>query len=389
MRRVLFIILAGCMGAVLITAIVASRQVYYEELLETTLSAISEKHASQTSQMIQEAVVRPLALYSVGEPIVVPTTSMQVWLETYYRPFTGRQEVRLNSDAVASYLTELAPHLNTEPKNAQFSAENGVLIESVPAQNGQTLDIPASTHEILRALVHDQSTAPLVFSQREAEYSLGHLSSLGINALLARGTSNFTGSPASRKHNIRVGSAKFNNILVQPGEEFSFVDHLGTVDETTGYLPELVIKGDKVIPEYGGGLCQVSTTTFRAAILSGLPITERRPHSFPVQYYNPQGFDSTIYPGVVDLKFVNDTPGPILIQTSIEGNKLNFDFFGASDGRTTAIKGPVILEAPGDGSLKTNLVRTITYASGETKKDSFYSAYKSPSLFETIRNPLE
>jgi vancomycin resistance protein YoaR len=78
-------------------------------------------------------------------------------------------------------------------------------------------------------------------------------------------------------------------------------------------LPELVIKKEGTVPEFGGGLCQVSSTAFRAAMNGGLPITQRRNHAYAVQYYAPQGTDATIYPGVVDLKFINDTPGDILI----------------------------------------------------------------------------
>ncbi|HLC63987.1 MAG TPA: VanW family protein, partial [Patescibacteria group bacterium] len=101
----------------------------------------------------------------------------------------------------------------------------------------------------------------------------------------------------------------------------------------TGYLPELVIKGDETIPEYGGGLCQIGTTVFRAALASGLPIVERRNHSYRVVYYEPAGKDATIYDPKPDFKSTNDTSQNILIQTRIEGDNLYFDFWGTADGR--------------------------------------------------------
>src|SRR6185369_10179137 len=116
--------------------------------------------------------------------------------------------------------------------------------------------------------------------------------------------SNFKGSPKNRRHNITVGVEKMKGVIVPQGAEFSFNEHLGPVDGEHGFLPELVIKKNGTVPEFGGGLCQVSSTTFRAAMTAGLPITQRRNHAYAVQYYSPQGTDATIYPGSADLKFI-------------------------------------------------------------------------------------
>mgnify|MGYP001613535693 CR=1 FL=1 len=161
------------------------------------------------------------------------------------------------------------------------------------------------------------------------------------------------------------------------------------MEGSTGYLAELVIKGDKLVYEYGGGVCQVSTTMFRAAMASGLPIIERHPHSLPVRYYNPQGYDATVYPGVADLQFLNDTSAPVLIQSYVQGTAISYRIFGALDGRTVAINGPYQYDAQPDGSLKAVISRTVTYPDLTEKKQSFYSNYKSPSLFAVVRNPLE
>ena len=154
-------------------------------------------------------------------------------------------------------------------------------------------------------------------------------------------------------------------------------------------MPELVIKHNKTVPEYGGGICQVSTTAFRAAVNSGLKIIERYPHAFPVKYYNPQGFDSTIYPPHPDLRFLNDTPKNILIQVKIEGTTLIFEFFGTADSREVKIKGPTILSASEDGSMKTILYQEIWRDGKMERQDKFFSNYKSPALYPVEKNPLE
>ena len=139
---------------------------------------------------------------------------------------------------------------------------------------------------------------------------------------------------------IRVGLASFNGQLVAPGVETGAGKMLGKVDGSTGYLQELVIKGDKTVPEYGGGLCQVSTTLYRSVLFAALPVTERRNHSYAVSYYDPQGLDATIYPPNPDMKFINDTPNYILIQTTIVGNKAYSNIYGTHVNRHVDLIGP-------------------------------------------------
>ncbi|MDP1629372.1 MAG: VanW family protein, partial [bacterium] len=145
---------------------------------------------------------------------------------------------------------------------------------------------------------------------------------------------------------------------------------------------------NKTIPEYGGGICQVSTTMFRAAINAGLKITERFPHAFPVAFYNPQGFDATVYLPHPDLRFINDTPANILIQTKIKGTTLTFEFYGTKN-REVKIIGPEEYDKKYDGSMKAKLTQEI-YQDGELIRSKiFYSIYKSPWLFPERKNPLE
>jgi vancomycin resistance protein YoaR len=140
---------------------------------------------------------------------------------------------------------------------------------------------------------------------------------------------------------------------------------LGAIDKTSGYLPELVIKGNRTIPELGGGLCQIGTTLFRAALQSGLPITERRSHSYRVSYYEPAGTDCTIYSPHPDCRFLNDTGTYIFLQTRIDGDDLIFKFWGARDGRNVAITEPVVYNIT--KPLPTKYIETQDLEPGETK----------------------
>jgi vancomycin resistance protein YoaR len=174
--------------------------------------------------------------------------------------------------------------------------------------------------------------------------------------------------------------------MIKPGEEFSFNKFLGEVDGVNGFLPELVIKAEGIVPEFGGGLCQVSSTAFRAAMNGGLPITERRNHSFAVVYYAPQGTDATIYPGYTDLRFMNNLPSNLLVWTRIEGSKLYFEYYGTKDNRTVAFEGPYQYDKKTDGSMKATWTRHVTLRD-ETTTQTFQSNYVSPLLFQPKPKP--
>ncbi len=164
----------------------------------------------------------------------------------------------------------------------------------------------------------------------------------GIESVIAIGRSNFTGSSDARVQNILASIRKFNGLIVPKGKTFSFNSTLKNVLESDGFVPELVIKGNETKKELGGGVCQVSTTVFRAAFTAGLPMLDRRNHSYAVPYYKPYGLDATIYLGGQDFRFANDTPGDITMQAFISGENLYFVFYGQDDGRKVAIEGPFI-----------------------------------------------
>ncbi|MCK9379176.1 MAG: VanW family protein [Candidatus Moranbacteria bacterium] len=287
-------------------------------------------------------------------------------------------------EKIESFLATLAQKTDENPINAKLKIEDGKAIAFELSKNGFKLDIPKSIQILSAQLSNKNIPAIISLPSNEIEPKIkeDEISNLGINKLIGEGKSNFRGSPNNRIHNIKVATNQFDGIIIAPGEEFSFVTTLGEVDGEHGYLPELVIKNDKTEPEFGGGICQVSTTAFRAAIYSGLEITARRNHAYPVSYYNPQGMDSTIYIPRPDLRFINNTPGNILIQAKIEGTELTFQFYGTDDKRIIEIDGPHITEKNPDGSLKAYFTQKVTTAEGKTLLDEiFRSSYESPDKY--------
>jgi len=285
----------------------------------------------------------------------------------------------LNRKLISEYIAGIADEVDIPSQNTAIKVEDGKVTEFVPPKSGHAI-LQNETIQIIESLLQAKSlgkatvreiSVPVAVKKPVSE---GSRTDLGIVELMGKATTPFTGSPANRIHNIKNGVKFLTGILVPPDEEFSTVGALGAIDNTAGYLPELVIKGDETIPEFGGGLCQVSTTLFRAVMNSGLPVVERRNHSYRVPYYERDGegnligpgLDATIYEGWPDFKFKNDTSAHILIQGYVEGDKATFEFYGTGDGRKSFIDGPETLkETPPPDTV---YIKTAELPKGEKKK---------------------
>ncbi|MDD3888085.1 MAG: VanW family protein [Patescibacteria group bacterium] len=284
---------------------------------------------------------------------------------------------------IGDYLsTYIAPKINQAPQNIRLQMQDNKLVILSPAKKGRDLLIEGNLENIITNIKGKNTKITLLTKTLGAEINKNNINELGIKELLGKGESNFSGSPANRIQNITVAAQKLNGILVKPDEEYSLVNNLGEVNAEAGYLPELVIKENKTIPEYGGGLCQIATTNFRAALNSALPITERQSHSYAVQYYDPQGTDAAIYIPHPDLKFHNNTKNYILIQTSIYNNILTFEFYGTKDGRSVRFEGPEYWDQKPDKSFKAKYSQIITYPDKSEKKSTFYSYYDNPDKYK-------
>jgi len=291
----------------------------------------------------------------------------------------------LREESLKNSVLQATKELEEKPQNALLSVKDNAMIIEQPEQSGFQVDITQTVKAVREAFFTSHSETVILDTPGtliEAAIKGSDIDRLGIRDLIAEGTTNFAGSPKNRIFNINRSLKQFQGVLIAPEEEFSFVKYLGPVDEESGYLPELVIKNNRTEPEFGGGICQVSSTVFRAAIFAGLKITARRNHAYPVSYYRPYGMDATIYIPNPDLKFINNTPGYIFLQPSISGTKLTFQLYGTKDGRTVAVDGPHILESNPDGSMRTIFTQEVSNAEGQNFiRDSFRSNYKSPSLF--------
>lgn len=262
---------------------------------------------------------------------------------------TAQFEISIHPEAFNIYLSSLAPELHRAPENTRFMFNDDTLeLEVVePAVIGRDLNVDASIEAINAGLKAGEHSIALQFDTLNPAVTDDMTGEeLGITELVQKETSFFYGSDAARVQNIETAAAQFYGLLVAPGETFSMVDALGDISLENGYAEALIIYGDETIQGVGGGVCQVSSTLFRAAFFTGFPINERHAHAYRVGYYeydengikNPSyiGLDATVYVPIVDMKFTNDTPYWLLMETYVYrgSQSLVWKFYSTKDGRT-------------------------------------------------------
>jgi vancomycin resistance protein YoaR len=293
----------------------------------------------------------PLTFTYEDKTFTVELAELAEWLTFFDEgpPAARVAQVSLDEAAVRASLDTIAADINIPVKEGRFSLDivddEVKLTQFEEGQDGLGVELDKTVAAIDTALLEDTSnTVALVVEVTHPRATPDSLEDLGIKELLGTGETNFAGSPANRIGNIRRGADLLNGLLVAPGETFSLLSILKPFDAANGWLPELVIKGNKLEKELGGGLCQVGSTAFRAAMMSGQEIVERRNHSWAVSYYNyngKAGVDATIYDPAPDFKFKNTTDHYILWRTRIEGYNIYFELWGTSDGRSGYFTEPV------------------------------------------------
>lgn len=302
-------------------------------------------------------------------------------------PKGGFNDLALNKIA-----NEYAVKVNRGPQNPKFTFDNGRVTEFQPALDGIGMDKDMFLQELISALSALEATTDKIqaleipVARTAPEVSTDKVNNLGIRELIGRGTSTYFHSIPSRVHNVVLATSRINGTLVKPGETFSFNNTLGDVSSFTGYQQAYIISGGKTILGDGGGVCQVSTTLFRAILNAGLPVDERAAHAYRVGYYeqnSPPGIDATVYGPSPDLKFTNNTPGYILIEAKADPKhySLVFELYGTSDGRIATISKPVvsnITPAPpdvyqDDPTLKAGVLKQIDFKAAGAKVSFNYT----------------
>lgn len=295
----------------------------------------------------------PLDDVDLTNELVISPSELATWSRLYFSLDADGNEVyttEIDTEAVRAWLTELAVLVEREPVNARFyfddtTRELVVVDEHI---NGRSLNVDATLASFVANAESDSRSLPLIIDNIIPKVNTNATAAeLGITELLTEQTTYFRDSPPERKHNIARSAEKFYGIVIAPGEEFSFNRYIGEISEEDGFTTGLIILGGRTIEGVGGGVCQVSTTVFQSAFWAGYPIVERQEHGYRVHYYEDgegAGMDATIFTGLVDFKFLNNTPFHILMENyySAEEESLTMKLYTTSLGRHVEKANPII-----------------------------------------------
>lgn len=275
-------------------------------------------------------------------------------LSNLYEKFINRKititpYLRWDNQVLINALQEFGERIDIPVQDALFQFSGGRVSAFRLSKDGRRVNIDAAKKQFAALVATVPTSGTLVLAMDlpvetvKPTITTDRVNSFGIKELIGRGYSEFSGSIPGRIHNVILAASRLNGILIPPGETFSFNDAVGDISAATGYQSAYIIKEGRTVLGDGGGVCQVSSTLFRAALAAGLPIVERRAHAYRVHYYEEGGFkpglDATVFGPTVDLKFKNDTPGYILIQTKADARNLTlaFELYGTHDGRSAQI----------------------------------------------------
>ncbi len=376
------------------------------EELQNEKFAVTAKIASTSSVLTNEEIEKTIeqATVFVSKKLTVKADDFKLFLDdkdlvSYLNPLGGYQKTKMNET-----ITEFSESVNRAPQNAVFTYNKDTLevSEFVPDRDGLEVDIESSI-QLIESWMNDVAqtaqienkkteneaqkieipeSVQLVLKKTKPEITLDQTNDLGIKERIGFGESYYHHSIPNRIHNVDITSEKVNLTIVKPGEEFSFNKTLGDVSKATGYRSAYVIQGGKTVLGDGGGVCQVSSTTFRAVLDAGLDITKRLQHAYRVSYYelnSDPGFDATVYSGDIDFRFKNDTDQHIILLYQNDPEKLYMttEIYGTNDGRVSEVHsykkwgatGPLPTEYFPTNELPTGVKKQIDWAVGGVKTE--------------------
>lgn len=322
----------------------------------------------------------------------------------------------LDVDRIASRIDAIAAAVAVPARNVMLGWNDGLYVVEDDV-DGREVDREALAAAVVDLASSESRTAPLPIQPVPARARADNMHELGLDGHLAYGSSSFAGSSDSRHANVIVSAENISYKLVAPGERFSFNELLGPITEENGFVSGTIIQGNWEASDIGGGVCQVSTTVFRAAANAGFQFAEWHPHSWRLAFYeadgSPPGFDGAIYqpntPDEIekDLVFENPLDSWLLLMMVIDGDKVRAHFYGRDLGWTVELGEARLSEpkpipdpvqrvnsslAPGErvkvqnakAGVTVRIRRTVTAADGSIISDGdFVSDYRSvPEAWE-------
>jgi len=287
----------------------------------------------------------------------------------------NREDIKLNYSYDEQYinnkLEDIAKEIGQEVKDATILLkEQGFVITD--EVEGRKLDINKS-YDLIKSQIEKDGTEDIDLAVDVIQPEIKSSDLLNIKDKLGEYSTKFNAGDVDRTHNIKIATNSASHILIKPGEIYSVNKIVGPRLAKNGYKEAKVIVNNELVPGIGGGVCQVSSTLYNAALLSNMKIVERRNHALPSGYI-AKGRDATISESYIDLKFENTTKYPIYIYGEVKGSWVKFCIYGRNEnpGKTVKIRTEVIKETP----PKITIIKDPTLPEGtEVEEKKAYTGY--------------
>ena len=338
-------------------------------------------------------ISRPVTVKAAGRSYRLPRWRLAELLRLPDGPST---QLAIGGAAADAYFRALSDRVGRPPRDAGFAVYGGS-VQVVPARDGLEVNVPQAARAILRAATRPRNRVVRLTIVRAAPTrSTAEALAMGIDRRMSSYKTYYSGT-TDRITNLQLGVKALDGTLLRPGETFSLNDAIGERTSERGFRPAPVIIGTEYSEEVGGGTSQVATTAFNAAWEAGLPITERHPHSLYISRYQ-LGRDATVYWPSLDLKFVNDTKGWVLVKGFVESDGISIAIYGGETRRVdssatplvvtgrvpvdrvedpTLPKGKKVVEAEGTAPTRTTATRKIYAADGDLiRSETWTTSYE-------------
>lgn len=322
--------------------------------VSTRIATVRAVDLEPARTLLLGAMSHPVQVTNGGGLWTLPSADIAQFLRQDVVPAQGGAPtitLGLDRDKLAAWLEErLGAQLETEPVNAEVGWDGEKVVSVEPSVDGTKLDSPKLAEQVEGAFFGNGGTiaAPLTYVKPEIDSN--NLGALGITTLLGSGQSNYSGSNDGRATNVAIGASLLNGTLIPPYGEFSFNGAVGLIDEEAGFVEAQVIADEKIGKDIGGGICQVSTTMFRAAYFAGLPITEWWPHRFRIPFYELDGWEPGLDASILqptedpstwaDFKFENPSDKWMLVESWTDGVNVVVNIYGTDLGYQVESTGP-------------------------------------------------
>lgn len=279
-------------------------------------------------------------------------------------------EVVYDSDKMKKEIEKIAKTLDKDPKDATIKIDGS--IKTTKSSDGVKLNISKTLSNLTSSIDNKKKeTIPLVMEKKEAKIKTKDVES--VNTKLADYTTSFEKSDSQRSHNVEKSAKITSDILLMPGEVFSYNAHTGKTNSKNGYQEAPIIINGKLEKSAGGGVCQTSSTIFNTALLSGMDIVSVTNHSASLTYV-PLGRDATVNDSGLDFKFKNTFDHPVYIKNTVNNKRLTCTIYGnSSDKKNIDINVENTAKKDEEGAIEFKTYRIYKDSSGKQTKKEYIS----------------